>query len=182
MKSYQLALQNLPEHYITKSFSTFAEIQEIAYAVEENRSCPKILHLTNLTFAHALLLFINIKDNLKSLTSRKLFGVHYHSIVKHAPIQFRLFSGRTTNTEKEEAIFTAMKRDTNNSSNFHHGNVMKNIIIRAEARSKIELTCRKSSQSYLYNLYSPIKLQLQNSLVSYHWIKRYPFEFQCLLE
>ena len=49
MKSYQLALQNLPEHYITKSFSTFAEIQEIAYAVEEKRSCPKILHLTNLT-------------------------------------------------------------------------------------------------------------------------------------
>ena len=129
-----------------------------------------------------MLLFIHIKDNLKSLTSRKLFGVYYHSIVKHAPIQFRLFSGRTANTEKEEAMFTAMKRDTNNSSNFHPDNVMKNIIIRAQARNKIEHTSRKSNQSYLYNLYSPIKLQLQNSLVSYHWIKRYPFEFQCLLQ
>ena len=79
-------------------------------------------------------------------------------------------------------MFTAMKRDTNNSSNFHPDNVMKNIIIRAQARSKIEHTSRKSNQSYLYNLYSPIKLQLQNSLVSYHWIKRYPFEFQCLLQ
>ena len=31
-------------------------------------------------------------------------------------------------------------------------------------------------------MYSPIKLQLQNSRVSYHWIKIYPSEFQCLLE
>ena len=111
-----------------------------------------------------------------------MFGVYYHSIVKHAPIQFRLFSGRTANTEKEEAMFTAMKRDTNNSSNFHPDNVMKNIIIRAKARNKIEHTSRKSNQSYLYSLYSPIKLQLQNSLVSYHWMKRHPFEFQCLLQ
>ena len=81
-----------------------------------------------------MLLFIHIKDNLKSLTSRKLFGMYYHSIVKHAPIQFRLFSGRTANTEKEEAMFTATKKDTNNSSNFHPNNVMKNIIIQAQAR------------------------------------------------
>ena len=77
-------IQNLPEHYITKIFSTFSEIQEITYTVEEKRSCPKILRLSNLTFA--LLLFIHIKDNLKSLASRKFFGVYYHSIVKHAPI------------------------------------------------------------------------------------------------
>ena len=138
-------IQNLSEHYITKIFSTFAEIQEITYAVEEKRSRPKILRLSNITFTHALLLFIHIKDNLKSLTSRKLFGVYYHSIVKHAPIQFRLFSGRTANTEKEEAMFTAMKRDTNNSSNFHPNNVVKNIIIRAQARSKIEYTSRRSN-------------------------------------
>ena len=163
--------------YITKILSTFAEIQEITYAVEEKHSCPKILRLSNITFRYALLLFIHIKKNLKSLTSRKFFGVYYHSIVKHAPIHFRLFSGRTANTEKEETMFTSMKRDTNNSSNFHADNLMKNIIIRAQARSKIEHTSRKSNQSYLYNLYSPIKLQLQNSLVSYHWIKRYPFEF-----
>ena len=119
---------------------------------------------------HALLLFIHIKDNLKSLTSRKLFGVHYQFIVKHAPVQFRLFSGRTAITEKEKATFTTMKRDKNNSSNFHPNNIMKNII-RGQARSKIEHTSKNISQSYLYNLYSPTKLQLQNSLVSYHWIK-----------
>ena len=111
-----------------------------------------------------------------------MFGGYYHSIFKHAPIQFRLFSDRTANTEKEEAMFTAMKRDTSNSSNFHRNNVVKNIIIRAQARSKIEYTSRKSNQSYLYNIYMPIKLQLQNSLYSYHWIKRYLFEFQCLLQ
>ena len=34
-------------------------------------------------------------------------------------------------------MFTAMKSDTNNSSNFHPDNVMKNIVIPAQARSKI---------------------------------------------
>ena len=79
-------------------------------------------------------------------------------------------------------MFTAMKRDTNYSSNFHPNNDMKDIIIRTQGTSKIENTSRKKKQSYLYNLHSPIKLQLQKSLVSYHWTKQYPFEFQCLLE
>ena len=141
-------VQNLTEHYITKIFSTFAEIQEITYAVEEKCSCPKILHLSNLTFTYALLLFIHIKYNLKSLTPRNLFGVYYHSIAKHAPIQFRLFSSRTANTEKEETMFAAMKRDANNLSNFHLDNVTKNIIIQAHVRSKIEHT-NKKKQSIL---------------------------------
>ena len=47
------------------------------------------------------------------------------------------------------AMFTAMKWNTNNSSNFHPNNGMKNIIIRAEARSTIGHTSRKSNQSYL---------------------------------
>ena len=38
-------IPNLSEHYITKILSTFAEIQEITYAVEEKHSCPKILCL-----------------------------------------------------------------------------------------------------------------------------------------
>ena len=80
-------------------------------------------------------------------------------------------------------MFTVMKRDTDNSSNPHPDIVMKNIIIRAQARSRYNIaSSRKSNQSYLYNLYNRIKLQLQNSLASYHWIKRFPFEFQCLLE
>ena len=36
-------IQNLPERYITKIFSTFAEIQETTNAVEEKRWCTKIL-------------------------------------------------------------------------------------------------------------------------------------------
>ena len=162
-------IQNLPEPYVTKIFSTFAEIQETTYAVEEKRLCPKILRLSNLTFTHALLMFIHIKDNQNSLTSRKLFGVYYHSIIKHAPIQFRLFSGRTANREEEEAMFTAIKRDRNNSSNFHPDNVMKNIILRAQGRSKIEHTSKKKQsvlplQSIQSNQVTATKLPCQLSL------------------
>ena len=63
-------IQNLPELYMTKISSTFAEIQGITYVIGEMRSCPKILRLSNITFTHALLLLIHIKDNLKSPTSR----------------------------------------------------------------------------------------------------------------
>ena len=108
-------IQNLPELYMTKISSTFAEIQGITYVIGEMRSCPKILRLSNITFTHALLLLIHIKDNLKSPPSRKLFCVYYLSIVRYAPIQFHLFSSRTVNTEFF-TMFTAMKRDTNNSS------------------------------------------------------------------
>ena len=55
---------------------------------------------------------INLKNNSKSLTQRKLFGTYFHSISQHATEQYRLFSGRKANTEKEEAFFIGIKTDT----------------------------------------------------------------------
>ena len=65
-----------------------------------------------------------------SMTARKLFGVYYHSLIKHAPEQYHIVSGRTCNTEKEEANFNFIKRDTTNASNHHSDNVISNAIIR----------------------------------------------------
>ena len=70
-----------------------AEIQEICYLPENERTPEKILRLNNLTFIHGILLTINIRPKLKSLTERKLFGTYYHAIMCHAPTQYRILSG-----------------------------------------------------------------------------------------
>ena len=119
-----------------------------------------------------------------AITTRKLFGVYYHSLIKHAPEQYRIVSGRTSNTEKEEATFSHIKRDTNNASNHHADNVISNAIIRHQARKVLTLSDTEinNKESDLHKLYKNITPKLNNTLISFKWIKEYPFEYQCLLE
>ena len=98
--------ENHPRHFATEIFTTLVEIQEILYATDQHRNRASILRLQNICFKHAMLLKIHLQVCLKSLTSRKLFGSYYHSLIIHAPQQYRLVSGRTSNTESEEATST----------------------------------------------------------------------------
>ena len=59
-----------------------------------------------------MFLVIDLKNNSNSLTQWKLFGTYFHSISRHATDQYKLFSGTSTNTEKEEAFFTGIKTNT----------------------------------------------------------------------
>ena len=98
-------LETAPEHFVTKIILTMCEIQEISYLPESKRNSKAILRLSYLTFLYSMFLVINLKNNSKSLTQRKLFGTSFHSISRHATEQCRLFSGRNANTEKKEAFF-----------------------------------------------------------------------------
>ena len=94
---------------------TLAEIQEILYSPEKERNVVKVLRLHSITFKHAMLLKIHLPANkLKKLTERKFFGVYCHSLTIHARQQYRIMSGRTANTEKEEAMFTTIKKHQRN--------------------------------------------------------------------
>ena len=106
-------LETAPEHFVTKIILTMCEIQEISYLPESKRNSKKILHLSNRTFIHSMFLVIDLKNNSKSLTQRKLFRTYFHSISRHATDQYRLFSGRSANTEKEEAFLLALKQILN---------------------------------------------------------------------
>ena len=86
------------------------------------------------TFKHAMLLKIHLDGKLKSESERNFFGIYYHSLIRHSPEQYRLFSGRSSNTEKEEAQFNALKTFTNLASNHHPENVIFNSIIRIHAK------------------------------------------------
>ena len=124
----------LPNHFITTLFVTLSEIQEISYSTDDERSPQRLLRMTNLIFQHVLIIHIYIRDNLVSLTPRKFLGVYLHAIIKHAGLQYCIVSGRSANTEKEEAMFISIKIDTKLTSNFHSDQLLSNIFIRLQAR------------------------------------------------
>ena len=102
----------LLNHFVTTVFVTLSEIQEISYSTDDKRSHERLLQMTNLIFQHVLIIHIYIGDRLVSLTSRKIFGVDLHAIMKHAGLQHCIVSGRSGNTDKERSMFTSIKTDT----------------------------------------------------------------------
>ena len=159
------------------------EIQEICYLPENEQTPQKIFCLKNLTFIHGMLLDINIRPKLKSLTERKLFGTYYHAITCHAPTQYRILSGRAANTEKEEAFFTDIKTDTKLTSNYHPENLVTNAIVRAQARKSFSSSGKLlRKESYIHNYYTPLQKTQKNTLIPFQWIRTFPHQYQQLLE
>ena len=89
--------------------------------------------MTNLIFQHVLIIHIYIRDNLVSLTPRKNFGVHLHTIMKYAGLQYCIVSGKSANTQKKEAMFTSIKSDSKLTSYFHSDQLVSNIITQLQA-------------------------------------------------
>ena len=102
-------LSNMKNHFSTYILITLCEIQEILYLPDQRRSVQKIMRLIFSTFKHAMLLKIHLDSKLKSEIEWKFFGIYYHSLIRHSPEQYWLFSRRSSNTEKEEAQFNALK-------------------------------------------------------------------------
>ena len=140
------------------------------------------MHLSNPTFIHGMLLTINIRHKLKSLTERKLFGTYYHVITCHAPTQYRILSGRAANTEKE-AFFTGIKTDTKLTSNYHPENLVTNAIVRAQAQKSFSSSGKLlRKESYIHNYYKPLQKTQKNTLISFQWIRTFPHQYQHFLE
>ena len=80
--------------------------------------------------------------------------------MKHAGLQYRITSDRRTNTEKEEAMFTSIRRDTKLTSNFHSDQLVSNIIIRLQAREILNNgnVDNKYKDPYLHEIYRPINV------------------------
>ena len=176
-------LQNHPFHFATDITITLAEIQEILYSPETKRSIQSVFRLRNVTFRHALLLKIHMQDDIISMTRRMFFGSYYHSVIKHSPEQYRTFSGRLANTEKEEATFNFIKLVTNLTSSQHPSNIIANAIIRMQAKNILnEGLHHESKESPLNEAYQSIKSTLKKTVIPYIWTKKYKYQYQCLLE
>ena len=175
---------NLPEHFFNKILLSMCNIQAITYYSEKKRSLQSILRLYSTTFQHALTIKTSLLGNIKGSTARKFFGSYYHSIVKHSPFQYRLFSGRTSNTEKEESTFNSMKMFTNLASNHHSENIIVNVLVRIQAKEKLDEGKAESNyKDTIFNkLYEPIEKLQANTIISFQIIKSYPKDYQSFLE
>ena len=107
-----------------KSKKSFTKLSRTGGQHQHQHKC-----LYSLCFQHAILHKINLQGKLILLTRRKFFGSYSHYLIKPASEQYRLFSGRTSNTEKDEATLKLIKMFTSLSSNHYPNNVLINALI-----------------------------------------------------
>ena len=175
---------NCSNHVFKSIFLTLCEIREILNSPDKSRSPQSVLSLYLILFIHMILIKINIRDKLRKLTARKFFGSYFHSLVHHSALQYRIVSGRTANTEKEEATFNSLKTFTNITSNHHSDQVVTNALIRTQAKEQLHQQPFKSSadEKNFKNLYLPLKELLNDTIIPFAWMKKYFSDFQTLLQ
>ena len=98
------------------------------------RTVERILRLNNQIFLHACLIKEVVGRKPKPITSRLLRGIYSHDITCHAPLMYRIVSGKAANSEEEERIFQKLKKISSTTSNHHHGHVLINNMISASKR------------------------------------------------
>ena len=83
--------------------------------------------------------------------------------MKHAREQYRIISGRSPNSEGEEALFTSVKNNTNQASNHHPNNIISNFLILHQAKNKFgSFTSVERKTSYINDIYDSIKNAQKN--------------------
>ena len=152
-------LENYEDHIFRDIITTLCEIQEIKYLPDNQRSPQTVLRLYKITFIHMLCLKMNLRRNLKNLTRKKIFGSYYYSLIHHCPQQYRVISGRTSNTESEEATLNILKTFTNLASNNHPDDIVSNNLIRTQGKEALTTHKLKTfkEEKIFINLYLPIK-------------------------
>jgi hypothetical protein len=164
---------------------TLVEIQEIAYNSEAQRTPRSVLRFHNLTWYHAMLCQTVIGFKPKKLTVRKLYGTYFHNITSHAPIQNRLISGRSANTEEQERIFNAITNITRTTSSFHADHVIGNILVRLQAEKHLSANHHASSvekqQAQVSKLASSLPC-FPNTIIPKDMLVNHPSSWQAHLE
>ena len=124
---------------------TLVEIQEIAYSSEAQRTPRSVLRFHNLTWHHAMLCKSVVGFSLKQMTTRKFYGNYFHNITAHAPIQNRLISGISANTEEQERVFNSINNITRMTSSNHPDHIIGNVFVRVQAEKEFKASQPTSS-------------------------------------
>ena len=142
------------------------------------------MRLISTSSLHALFLKINTEVNVKSAKERKYFDLYYHSLIRHSCEQYQVLSGRSANTEKEEATFNTLKTFTNLTSNHHPQNVIFNsLVVRLQAKEILAAGENEYDKNEIFSSsYQLIKSSFSNTLILLNWIKTYPSSYQVMSE
>ena len=154
-------------------------MQEILYSPDKNSSPQSVLRLYLILFIRMLLVKINIRGKLRKVTARKIFGSCFHPLVRCSALQYRIVSGRTANTEKEETRFNSLTTFTNITSNDHSDQVVTNALIRTPAKEQLQQQPPKSraDEKIFKNLYLPLNELLNHTIIPFTWMKKYFRDF-----
>ena len=75
------------------------------------------------------------------MSSRKMFGQHFHALICHAPLLYRIISLCSLNTESEERMFGQCKAITRSTPNHRANHIITNILVKIYEEKCNEAIC-----------------------------------------
>ena len=161
---------------------TLTEMQRILYSPDEARCPQQILRYYNQAWLHAVVLKELISCNqMKKLTTRKMFGVYYHDLTSHGGMMLRIVSGKAANAEEEERQFNLIKTITKRTCNYSQAQIVPNVLLRLQVQNKMrENDSVQKQQSEIANLALALR-PAKNTTIPLTMIKRYSREWQAHL-
>ena len=162
---------------------TLVDIQEVLYKGDDQRCLRNVLRLHNSTWYHAILCREVLGFKLKEMTTRKFYGTYFHDLTAHAPLQLRLVSGTTANTEEEERMFNTVKSITSSTSNGHPDHIIGNLFIRLQAEEQLgkSRTTVAKQESQVSKLAKSLGLRT-NTIIPIPVIKKHARSWQAHLQ
>ena len=118
---------------ILELINALIDIISIAYSPESKRYPRQILRLFNACFKFGVIAK-TVFGSPKKMTTRKCFGSHFHSIVSHLPVIYKIFNTKTILTEQEERGFGDIRSISERTTNRKPGQIIENCIIRFNAK------------------------------------------------
>ena len=175
-----VALHGKIDKSVYMILSTLCEIQRILYIGEHERTMENILRLYNLTFLHTVLLKETVMTP-KAVTSRTLWGKYIHALFVHAPVMYRIISGKSANAEMEERIFNTFKRITNATSNQHPDHILLNFMARVSVRQELQTNYELKECNAINKLcqYLP---KIENTTIPFWIVDKFRMAWQHHLE
>ena len=128
-----------------------AEITNIAYSYDDNRTPAQILRLYNTTFKIGVLLKEIVNSNVKSpgMTHRKFYGIYYHDVTVHAPDAYRIVCLRSLLAENDERVFGDLRTIANHCSCLQPGKLIGRCLTKYGARKLLDLQNMNMTTSFL---------------------------------
>lgn len=179
-----LVHQNLKAHVtedIQELLSTLVEVCEWSYKGAEERTTKSILRLFNVTLKHAMICCTIFKKT--KMSTRKLFGIYFHSITTHLPEVARIIAPSSLHTENEERLFSDLNSISMSTSSRSKESIRDNAFLRIQMEAKWNEANKNGSVSKMKGVISTIsKFSKQGIYILYIYMKNKFFYLMILFQ
>lgn len=117
---------------VKQLMGTLVMISKLLYATESNRTPKAVLQLYNVAWLHHELCC----ELIPSPKEDKLYGVYFHDLCVHAPLQYQMVCLRSTNAESSEQLFSQIKHISERATNRKPENVLTSILLSMQAKEE----------------------------------------------